>query len=56
MEGAPAAAAEPPASGIAPLLERLMADYARVGLAPAYLPKDDKGNGTNDSDKEKTKR
>jgi hypothetical protein len=53
--GAPAAA-EPPASGIAPLLERLMADYARVGLAPAYLPKDDRGNGTNDSDKEKTNR
>jgi len=28
----------PPASGIAPLLERLMADYERAGHPPAYLP------------------
>jgi hypothetical protein len=27
--------------GIAPLLKKLMADYARTGLPPAYLPKDD---------------
>jgi hypothetical protein len=26
--------------GIAPLLKKLMADYAATGLPPAYLPKD----------------
>jgi len=39
---------EPPASGIAPLLSELMADYAATGLPPAYLPKaernDDRDN------------
>lgn len=34
--------AEPPAPGIAPLLEKLMADYAATGLPPAYVPKDDR--------------
>ena len=29
-----------PASGMAPLLRRLMADYAATGLPPAYLPSD----------------
>jgi transposase InsO family protein len=38
--------AEKPA-GMAPLLKRLMADYAATGLPPAYLPKDDR----NDEDK-----
>lgn len=33
----PAAPTEP---GIAPLLKKLMADYAATGLPPAYLPKD----------------
>ncbi|MGH8803097.1 MAG: DDE-type integrase/transposase/recombinase [Casimicrobiaceae bacterium] len=28
----------PPASGLAPLLRQLMADYAATGLPPAYLP------------------
>lgn len=28
-----------PSSGIAPLLKKLMADYAATGLPPAYLPK-----------------
>ena len=28
--------------GIAPLLEKLMADYAATGLPPAYLPKDER--------------
>jgi hypothetical protein len=42
--GAPAAQVAPlaeraPASGIPPLLAKLMAAYARPGLAPAYLPK-----------------
>ena len=31
----------PAEGGMAPLLERLMADYAATGLPPAYLPKDD---------------
>jgi transposase InsO family protein len=31
----------PPAPGIAPLLEKLLADYRATGLPPAYLPKDD---------------
>ena len=30
---------EPPASGIAPLLSKLMADYSATGMPPAYLPK-----------------
>ena len=32
------------ASGIAPLLKSLMADYAATGLPPAYLPKDESRN------------
>jgi putative transposase len=28
-------------TGVAPLLEKLMADYASTGLPPAYLPTDD---------------
>jgi putative transposase len=32
---------EPPVSGVAPLLEKLLADYRATGLPPAYLPKDD---------------
>lgn len=35
------APAEPPPSGIAPLLRKLMADYAATGLPPAYLPTED---------------
>ena len=31
-----------PASGIAPLLRKLLADYAATGLPPAYLPPPDK--------------
>jgi hypothetical protein len=27
-----------PATGIAPLLKQMMADYAATGLPPAYLP------------------
>jgi transposase InsO family protein len=34
-----AAAQNPPAGGVAPLLKKLMADYAATGLPPAYLPK-----------------
>jgi hypothetical protein len=37
---APRPAAAPPAPGIAPLLEKLLADYRATGLPPAYLPKD----------------
>lgn len=39
---APSALPEKPSpSGMAPLLRKLMADYAATGLPPAYLPKDD---------------
>jgi hypothetical protein len=31
-----------PPSGIAPLLRKLLADYAATGLPPAYLPPPDK--------------
>ena len=37
VEVPPTTAAKP---GIAPLLKKLMADYASTGLPPAYLPKD----------------
>ena len=30
-----------PHSGIAPLLRKLMADYAETGLPPAYIPKEE---------------
>jgi hypothetical protein len=33
---------------IAPLLKKLMADYAATGLPPAYLPKDQADKGDND--------
>jgi len=36
--------AEPPQAAMAPLLKKLMADYAATGLRPAYLPKDDLSN------------
>lgn len=36
----PSAAVNPPADPIAPLLKRLMAEYAATGLPPAYLPFD----------------
>lgn len=36
--------AEPPPEGIAPLLKKLLADYAATGLPPAYLPKATKGD------------
>ena len=36
------ASAPPPAPGIAPLLEKRLADYRATGLPPAYLPKDDR--------------
>ncbi len=32
---------KPPASGIAPLLRKMIADYAATGLPPAYLPESD---------------
>jgi hypothetical protein len=30
-----------PASGVAPLLKQMIADYAATGLPPAYLPTPD---------------
>jgi len=35
------AAPQSPEGGMAPLLEKLIADYAATGLPPAYLPKDE---------------
>jgi putative transposase len=32
---------KPPAGGIAPLLKKMIADYAATGLPPAYLPESD---------------
>ena len=32
---------QPPAGGIAPLLKKMIADYAATGLPPAYLPETD---------------
>jgi transposase InsO family protein len=37
----PPAAPVPPASAPAPLLQKLLKDYAATGLPPAYLPKDE---------------
>ncbi len=41
LEPVGSAPAPAPAPGIAPLLEKLLADYRATGLPPAYLPKDD---------------
>ena len=38
--GAPLPAATPAPSGVSPLLQKLIAEYAATGLPPAYLPKD----------------
>lgn len=55
-----ASAVEPPAPGMAPLLRKLMADYAATGLPPAYLA-DHRGGGDDElacdemeTDKEET--
>jgi hypothetical protein len=37
----PPAAAPTPPSGMAPLLQKILRDYATTGLPPAYLPKDE---------------
>jgi transposase InsO family protein len=37
----PASTAPEPAPGVAPLLQKILRDYATTGLPPAYLPKDD---------------
>jgi transposase InsO family protein len=42
--------APPSVPGIAPLLEKLLADYRATGLPPAYLPKDDRGAITAEED------
>jgi hypothetical protein len=34
---------------MAPLLKRMMAEYAATGLPPAYIPFDDTDNEDNDS-------
>jgi putative transposase len=40
------AAAVPPASGIAPLLAKLIDQQAATGLPPPYLPKQEQGDDT----------
>ncbi len=37
----PVGSAPPPSSGMAPLLKKLLADYAASGLPPAYIPKEE---------------
>jgi transposase InsO family protein len=37
----PVGPAPPPPSGMAPLLKKLLADYAACGLPPAYIPKEE---------------
>jgi len=37
----PVDSAPPPSSEMAPLLKKLLADYAAAGLPPAYIPKED---------------
>jgi len=37
----PTPVAEPLTGAMAPLLKKMMTDYAAAGLRPAYLPKDD---------------
>jgi transposase InsO family protein len=46
IAGAAPAAPEPtePSDGMAPLLRKLMAEYAATGLPPAYLPKDEEAS------------
>jgi putative transposase len=41
LDGPPTPQATAPQPQIAPLLQNLMAEYARTGLPPAYLPKDE---------------
>ena len=38
LDAEPDLGPEPPPSGIAPLLQELMRDYAATGLPPAYVP------------------
>jgi putative transposase len=40
----------PPPTGIAPLLKKLMAEYAATGLPPAYIPKHDDNDVVTDNE------
>ena len=42
----------PAPAGIAPLLKKLMADYAATGLPPAYIPKNDDDGDVDDDNNE----
>jgi len=48
ITGHPDVASQPPSGEMAPLLRKLIADYAATGLPPAYLPKDEKPNRKDD--------
>jgi putative transposase len=50
LEPAEATASVAAEAGIAPLLERLMADNAATGLPPAYVPKDETKRSTPEDD------
>lgn len=43
---------DPPESGMAPLLRKLLEEYAATGLPPAYLPKDESGHDSRTDPKE----
>ena len=48
IAGHPDAASQPSSGEMAPLLRKLIADYAATGLPPAYLPKDENSNRKDD--------
>jgi len=48
ISGNPDSTPEPPSGEMAPLLRKLIADYAATGLPPAYLPKDENNNSKDD--------
>jgi len=48
VTGSPDPASGPPSGEMAPLLAKLIAEYAATGLPPAYLPKDETNNREDD--------
>jgi transposase InsO family protein len=48
--GSPPRPLAPPAPALAPLLEKLIAEYRATGLPPAYLPKDDGATAPTEED------
>jgi len=54
ITGHPDSAPQPPSGQMAPLLRKLIAEYAATGLPPAYLPKDENSNRKDDDHESKT--